>query len=100
MLSRYPVCLRVIEDHSVFEYQNPSVTFTLKWAKKVAPEGSSFQLNTARRDRDLDNLVDALMTYFNTVMDRLDCVCLQEWDPVDGEPELLRYTVSPKVVEG
>jgi len=54
--------------------------------------GLSFQITNGRLNRDLDNLVDALIPFFNAHMEPIDRICAVKESPVDADYEMLRYT--------
>lgn len=56
--------------------------------------GLSFQLSAERRPRDLDNLVDAFMPFFNKHRKSIDRICATKEKPLAVGFELLRYTID------
>ncbi len=62
--------------------------------------GLAFQLSQERlsargRDRDIDNLADALMPFFNRAVKRFEEIVLVKMPPTNGENEILRYRCRP-----
>jgi len=66
------------------------------WGDQLTEDASakhlslSFQLSAGRRDRDLDNLADALMPLFNSRLPSLDEILLLKEPPVEAGSEILR----------
>ncbi len=56
--------------------------------------GLTFHLARSRRDRDLDNLADALMPCFNKLAGPLDQLYLRKGSRVDGPDELLMVDLA------
>jgi len=54
--------------------------------------GLAFQLSCERRDRDVDNLADALMPFFNRRISRLHELVLVKLERVPGGMETLRFS--------
>ncbi len=55
----------------------------------------AFQLSCARRDRDLDNLADALIPFFNKQIGCLDEITLVKLEPAQADYETLRFCCVP-----
>jgi len=58
--------------------------------------GLAFQLSQERlsargRDRDIDNLADALMPFFNRAVKRFEEIVLVKMPPINSSEEILRY---------
>jgi len=47
------------------------------------------------RDRDLDNLADALMPFFNRADKRFEKILLLKLQAGNGDEEILRYRYEP-----
>ena len=57
----------------------------------VSRLGLAFRLSTNRRDRDIDNLADAIMPFFNKHVRRFSEVCVMKLPPSPTECETLRF---------
>jgi hypothetical protein len=60
----------------------------------------SFELSANRRDRDLDNLADALMPLFNRHSENLDHMCLVKASGASQDTEVLRIACDPDALAG
>jgi len=55
----------------------------------------SFQLDASRNNRDLDNLVDPLISFFSALLQPLDCVVAIKETPSSNGKEILRISQEP-----
>jgi hypothetical protein len=61
--------------------------------------GLSFQLSTRKRDRDVDNLADALIPVFNHYIPDLDHLCLVKEQSRPNDSEVLRLTCIAQMIK-